>query len=289
MHLAAPLILHTHSLLRADPNPDLSASLAPRNPQIHAVVAELLQVLISRGEAELGGVAAIDAALTSRLFLSIHRGELDLQNKLLHVLHSVVHATATSTARRHQRSASQSTVRDGKTEAQSAHPPDLTRDEFFVRVLSDAIAQSNNAVIHHWIDFLLMTTPQSRHSLHGVLFPLIDNLVARLESLVREFKNSYGSTSALVASSLTDAEYTVLMNALERLLLMAVSEAVPAASDEERASEKASSDAASSSGGGATGLLGYMTGVLGQAEAEPTEVPESVKVRSSHQSTGHLR
>ncbi|BGP07694.1 Protein dopey-1 [Rhodotorula toruloides] len=286
--LGADLETHTYldglvavllRLLRADPNPDLSASLAPRNPQIHAVVAELLQVLISRGEAELGGVAAIDAALTSRLFLSIHRGELDLQNKLLHVLHSVVHATATSTARRHQRSASQSTVRDGKTEAQSAHPPDLTRDEFFVRVLSDAIAQSNNAVIHHWIDFLLMTTPQSRHSLHGVLFPLIDNLVARLESLVREFKNSYGSTSALVASSLTDAEYTVLMNALERLLLMAVSEAVPAASDEERASEKASSDAASSSGGGATGLLGYMTGVLGQAEAEPTEVPESVKTR----------
>ncbi|KAK4333987.1 Protein dopey [Rhodotorula toruloides] len=286
--LGADLETHTYldglvavllRLLRADPHPDLSASLAPRNPQIHAVVAELLQVLISRGEAELGGVAAIDAALTSRLFLSIHRGELDLQNKLLHVLHSVVHATATSTARRHQRSASQSTVRDGKTEAQSAHPPDLTRDEFFVRVLSDAIAQPNNAVIHHWIDFLLMTIPQSRHSLHGVLFPLIDNLVARLESLVREFKDSYGSTSALVASSLTDAEYTVLMNALERLLLMAVSEAVPAGSDEERASEKASSDAASSSGGGATGLLGYMTGVLGQAEAESTEVPESVKTR----------
>ncbi|BGP31712.1 hypothetical protein JCM10296v2_003486 [Rhodotorula toruloides] len=286
--LGADLETHTYldglvavllRLLRADPNPDLSASLAPRNPQIHAVVAELLQVLISRGEAELGSVAAIDAALTSRLFLSIHRGELDLQNKLLHVLHSVVHATATSTARRHQRSASQSTVRDSKTEAQSAHPPDLTRDEFFVRVLSDAIAQPNNAVIHHWIDFLLMTIPQSRHSLHGVLFPLIDNLVVRLESLVREFKDSYGSTSALVASSLTDAEYTVLMNALERLLLMAVSEAVPAGSDEERASEKASSDAASSSGGGATGLLGYMTGVLGQAEAESTEVPESVKTR----------
>ncbi|GEM07562.1 cellular morphogenesis-related protein [Rhodotorula toruloides] len=286
--LGADLETHTYldglvvvllRLLRADPSPNLATSLAPRNPQIHAVVAELLQVLISRGEAELGGVTAIDAALTSRLFLSIHRGELDLQNKLLHVLHSVVHATATSTVRRHERSASQSTARDGKTEPQSAHPPDLTRDDFFVRVLSDAIAQPSNAVIHHWIDFLLMTIPQSRHSLYGVLFPLIDNLVVRLESLVREFMNSYGSTSALVASSLTDAEYTVLMNALERLLLMAVSEAVPAGSDEERASEKATSDAASSSGGGATGLLGYMTGVLGQAEAESTEVPESGKTR----------
>lgn len=232
--------------------------------------------MISRGEAELAGLGAIEAALSSRLFVSIHRDELDLQNKLLHVLHSVIFAIS-NFSRNHQPA-----VSNGQDLAQltkDAQPLDLTHDEFFVRLLSDAVSQDNNAIIHHWIDFLLMTIPQFRQQLHTIVLPLIDSLVLRLRTLVKDFETSYSSLSQFAtSSSITDAEYTALANALERLILIAVSEAVPAGGDDEVKSVDRPTSETGASGGG--GLLGYMTGVLGHPEAESTEVPEEIKVRS---------
>ncbi|BGP38275.1 hypothetical protein JCM10449v2_002204 [Rhodotorula kratochvilovae] len=280
--------------LRADPSDSLVPALAPLNSHIHAVVAELLQVLISRGESELVGLAAIESSLTVRLYLSIHRDELDLQNKLLHVLHSVIHASTTAPPRRggHQQSPSAASTAHAQA-ANEAQPPDLTHDELFVRVLSDAIKQPSNAVIHHWIDFLLMTIPQFRHSLHSVILPLVDQLVARLDALVADFRACYVAAADVdleTASSATDAEFTVITNALERLLLIAVSESVPAAGEEEsRAADRTAGDAGSSGGGGggAGGLLGYMTGVLSHQELETGDVPEQVKTK--HQTLQHVR
>lgn len=216
-----------------------------------------------------------------RLYLSVHREELDLQNKLLHVLHSVTFANG-GLDRSHSKSASVSTTLEAS--ANEAHPPDLTRDEFFVRIVSDAIAQHNNAVTHHWVDFLLMTIQQFRRSLQTVLLPLIDCLCARLAKLVRDFQKCYtvsNPDAPMPASSTTDAEFTVLTNALERLLLMAVAETAPAGSDDDARSTTGglSNDASSSAtGGGGGGLLGYMTGVLSHQELDSADVPEQVKV-----------
>lgn len=168
-----------------------------------------------------------------------------------------------------------------------AQPPDLTHDAMFVRVVSDAIStQENNAVIHHWIDFLLMTIPQFRQALHSVIFPLVDCLVIRLWSLVQDFKQTYATQGAPALgitsdpSSSTDAEYTVLVNALERLLLIAVTESLAAVVDEEpKSAERPAPDASSS---GAGGLLGYMSGVLGNAEMEAPEISEETRVSRSN-------
>ncbi|KAI5481667.1 cellular morphogenesis-related protein [Pseudohyphozyma bogoriensis] len=264
--------------LRAEPAPELAASLGPLNHHIHAVVAELLQVVLSRGESEMAGIKSIEAALTSRLYLCIHRSELDLQNKLLHVLHSVVHAV-TSGTKRHKGTPSLEVKAPEPVEAQ---PVDLSHDEMFVRVVSDAVSiQRNNAVIHHWIDFLLMTIPQYRHALHSVIFPLVDCLVNRLRALVVDFQRTYSTPdSDEPPSEATDAEYTVLMNALERLLLIAVTESLSASADEEpKQMERVVSDHASA--GGAGGLLGYMTGVLGNAELEHSEVSDENRVKNA--------
>lgn len=252
-------------------------------------MAELLQVLISRGESELSSLPAIESALTVRLFLSVHRGELDLQNKLLHVLHSVIHASASAPPRRGHHQQSPSTTSATHAQAHNdAQPPDLTHDDLFVRAISDAIQQPSNAVIHHWIDFLLMTIPQFRHALHSVILPLVDQLVARLDALVDDFRACYVAASLAAAeaassSSATDAEFTVITNALERLLLIAVSESVPApGEDDSRSADRAAGDTGSSgggSGGGAGGLLGYMTGVLSHQELDTGDIPEQVKVR----------
>ncbi|CEQ42798.1 SPOSA6832_04666 [Sporobolomyces salmonicolor] len=266
--------------LRADPDRRLIASLGPLNHHMHAIVAEILQVVISRGEAEISGLAAIESALMSRLFLCVHRSELDLQNKLLHVLHSVIHTVASSA----RRPLPNSTTPEGDSTAEEneAQPPDLTHDELFVRILSDAVSvQNNNAIIHHWVDFLLMTIPQYRQSLQTIILPLIDRFVARLQSLVTDLKSSYAALDASATSStVTDAEYTVLVNALERLLLMAITESAAATTeDEPKSSERVVSDASSSGGSG--GLLGYMSNVLSHAELESPELSEETKVSST--------
>ena len=123
-----------------------------------------------------------------------------------------------------------------------------------------------------------MTIPQFRQALHSVVFPLVDSLILRLRSLVEEFQRAYAEDAPaepLSPSTSTDAEYTVLVNALERLLLIAVAETMAAAVDEEpKAADRAAHDSSSASGG----LLGYMSGVLGSTEAEVAELSEETKV-----------
>lgn len=151
----------------------------------------------------------------------------------------------------------------------------------FVRVVSDAISlQSNSAVLHHWIDFLLITIPQFRLSLFTVIFPLIDCLVTRIRALVQDFKLAYSSsTLGVFSAEATDAEYTVLMNALERLLLMAISESLSAAFEEESKGSDKVMDSPSVGTPGGLGLLGYMSGVLGTTDSESPAVLDESKVR----------
>ncbi|GAA5913260.1 Dop1p [Sporobolomyces salmoneus] len=272
-------------ILQADSDDALTRTLGPTNQHLHAAVAEILQVLVSRGEAEIVSLSSIETALLNRLFRSVHRNELDLQNKLLHVLHSVTHANAgqsrrgSPTAKPNDR---ESLPSSSDAESNSAQPPDLTHDEFFVRILSDAVStQHNNAIIHHWVDFLLMTIPLYRHDLHTVLLPLIDRFVDRLRNLVTELKTTYSNLdSPATTLTTTDAEYTALVNALERLVLMALAESSSAGGeDETKSSERVPSETASSSGGG--GLLGYMSNVLSHNEMESTELSEETKTKHS--------
>lgn len=162
--------------LRAEPTDSLGTSLGSLNYHIHSIVAELIQILISRGEVEITGLASIESALTSRLYLCVHRSELDLQNKLLHVLHSVVHSLSGTQRKQRRPSISHEKV-DFKTE--------ISHESMFLKVVSDAISlQYNNAALHHWIDFLLMTIPLYRQALSSVILPLIDCLVNRIHSLI---------------------------------------------------------------------------------------------------------
>ncbi|GAA6010233.1 hypothetical protein JCM11491_005403 [Sporobolomyces phaffii] len=269
-------------ILRADPDPRMTTTLGPLNQHIYAVVGEILQVLVSRGEADISSLPSIESTLLNRLFRSVHRGELDLQNKLLHVLHSVIHANTTQSRRNapptHQGETEKSTI-DGDNPSQ---PPDLTRNEFFVRILSDALSvQDNNAIIHHWVDFLLMTIPLYRHELHTILLPLVDRFVVRLRALVIDSKNAYSSLdSPATFLTTTDAEYTALVNALERLLLMVLAESSSVGGDDESSrSERVPSETSSSTGGG--GLLGYMSNVLSHTEMESTELSEETKTKHS--------
>lgn len=76
----------------------------------------------------------------------------------------------------------------------------------------------------------------------------------------------------------TDAEYTALVNVLERLVLMALAESsAGGGEDETKASDRVPSETSTTSGG----LLGYMSNVLSHNELEPAEMSEETKVSIS--------
>jgi hypothetical protein len=269
------------SFLRAEPTPELVASLGPLNQHIHAVVADLLQVVISRGEVDILSLRAVESAIASRLFLAIHRNELDLQNKLLHVLHSVIYAIFVH----HSRPATASTTSLNSTTGEKVLSQG-GRDIMFVRIISDAISiQRNSAVVHHWIDFLLMTIPQFQKSLNSIVFPLIDCLTVQLRSLVDEFKSTYDPTTSTLNPSTelptsmiteaTDSEFVALINALERLLLVATSESKIVIAEDTPRSPVVMSESATIASSGGGGFIGYMSGVLGSAETEPAYADQS--------------
>ncbi|GAA5992102.1 hypothetical protein JCM5350_006348 [Sporobolomyces pararoseus] len=277
-------------ILRADPDDSLAATLGPLNQHLHATVAEVLQVLVSRGESDIVSLSSIESALMNRLYRCVHRSELDLQNKLLHVLHSVTHANAGQSRRATPSNSKSLEVESLPSETPAAdedpsQPPDLTHDEFFVRIITDAVStQHNNAIIHHWVDFLLMTIPLYRHKLHTIILPLIDRFVLRIQSLVTDFKTAYSSLdSPSTFLTTTEAEHTALVNALERLVLMALAESSTLVGDDEsKSSDRGASEGTSNSGGGGGGgLLGYMSNVLSHSELESTELSEETKTRHS--------
>ena len=108
-------------------------------------------------------------------------------------------------------------------------------------LMSDGITkQRNGAIVHHWVDFLLMTLPHLRTSLSALLFPLIDRIGLRLRTFVDEMEMAYdptrkgkGKAVSSHSADVSDADFAVLLNALERLFAIAVDEAKTANTQED--------------------------------------------------------
>jgi hypothetical protein len=265
--------------LQSEPEPALSDRLGHLNAHVHSTVADLLQVILSRSDLELPVLKHIETALLSRLLLCVHRGSVDLQNKLLHVLHSAISAVSSlqkKTSRKGQAdTASQKTNGDRRSTEQEHNNSLLTR------VLVDGIStQRSSAVIHHWIDFLLMTIPTFRQSLHFVIDPLVDCLASKLFAFIDEIRITYDpyrkGKAVATASDATDADYVVLMNAYERLLLAAIdSNRTNDEGEETQSAEK------SAGGESNTGFLGYVTNVLGTSDSHTPSAENLPRVRCS--------
>jgi hypothetical protein len=111
-----------------------------------------------------------------------------------------------------------------------------------------------------------MTLQYFRNALHALLFPVIDAISARVQEFVQELQTAYDPAQKGKATSLgvNDADYTILLNALERLFSMALEEAKTAHSSEESADQTDRPQTASDAAGG--GFLGYISTALGAAD-----------------------
>jgi hypothetical protein len=218
---------------QAEADPAIKTSSAgPLNLRVQSAALDVLQMLVSRGDATRSSLDDLKVALVKKLVLAIQLQQLSLQNKMLHLLHSTISATE---SKRHRTTSSTSSLPDAF---------DSAFERSLVSIIIEGISSlSNRPVLQHWIDFVLMTIPQFQGR-QALLLPLCDCFSQQLRLAMLHIREVYIAGMADVRTTMTEAEPIMLLNGLERTVML-----LPRGS---RVEEK----------DGGSGILGYMTTVF---------------------------
>ena len=230
---------------------------------MQSVAIDVLQAILSRGEVDAIILDSIEAITIAKLYFSIHSTRLDLQNKWLHLLHSIFSlSTSRLETSRQVAGGDQETTVEGSTlrEKTADSAERYPMNPLLIQTLVEGIStQSNQAVLQHWLDFVLMAIPQFQPSLQAVVGPLNDCLCRQVLSCVADVLGMTPQSQISAdddLASVSDSELIMLLNALERLILLSLaytSEADPS-DDESNVTERAPVEN--------TGLLGYVSTVF---------------------------
>jgi hypothetical protein len=255
--------------------------MAPTNVLIQSTAIDLLQAIVSRGEIDPPSLQNVQTTVIGKLYLSVHTQRLELQNKLLHLLHSAISAMTPGqepSAPRPNKGA----MTDISVESSALDKPEdlyaLPIHPLLLQTLMDGINfPSNSGVLQHWLDFVLMVVPQFHHVLQSLVSPLGDcvckNLRIRLDDFRKAFRENHDHHD--FRSSTTDAEFIMLLNALERLVLFSLSTTEASNADEDDV------PAEKPPGAEHAGILGIVTSVF-SSESVPTNLDEQLTVRCDY-------
>lgn len=333
--------------LRCEPSKEYRSSMAKANSSIQANLSELIQGLATKTQFEPQRFKQLETVLIERIIVSVHSGTTLRQNKMLHALHDVIYAQASSSSSQSDRDFSSYRRRSGSNHAlgkergsvsdqgesrgslisnsssfsvNSPHP-------LLLRMIRDGLSKpSNTPVLHHWTDFILMIIPYYRRSITSLLLPINECICGLLQGALQRISQSYlldlasfnsnkshhhhrnqvskeiqiASTSGRDSICQTsDTDFTLLMNASERVLLLCLGEssnqdqsadeetavlsprlpapvALAASSEKGDSTPTASSTSATASGGG---LLNYVSNVFGQEAQASNNTNASVSNR----------
>lgn len=259
-------LMRLFRFLQSEPKPTAYATV-PGNVLIQAAALDLLQVIVSRGEVDAITLDNIEACIISKLYAAVHKDRPDLQNKLLHSLHSVIVAAAALepvTPNPKSRTTRTSDVGPyvddyAGQSSLSTMPTSSTKvNPLLVQTLIDGLSRNaSRPVLQHWIDFILMTVPQLHQPLSHLVSPLCDCVCRQLRSSLENVTHVYlvGERKA-VKSWTTDADFIMLLNALERLVLLGLTKSDVLPADEEPSIQE---KGAVESGG----ILGLVSNVFG--------------------------
>jgi hypothetical protein len=237
--------------------------MAPRNLILQSIATDLLQVLVSRGEIDISGLQALEAAVVGKLYFCVHAKRHELQNKLLHLLHSIISA---STVAHHIRSRGFSNALAAGLPAGQGSLQDATQHTYsvsslLIQTLVDGVSTpSNRATLQHWLDFVLMTIPQFQQSMQAVLAPLSECIGRQLRLLMADLEKAAENDPKAVEdvhSTTSDAEILMLLNALERLIMLNLQ-----TSDQENTEDEGVPAEKPGGVDGGSGILGMVTNVF---------------------------
>ena len=266
--------------LQSEPNGPKLAAMRKFNSTTQSLSIDLLQniidflrSIIARGEIDQAALETVESVIVTELYMCVHTGRLDLQNRLLHLLHSVISALTTLGS---QLPVTHQPRMDLPSE--TAQAPDVDREmapqsynmnPLLTQTLIDGIGTlSNRPLLQHWLDFVLMTIPQFHLALQPAVEPLIECICRQLRSASDDTASARAQVSDTqdISSATSDAELIMLLHAIERLLLLNLSKRIEAtdAEDDGNYAEKPATDG--------TGIFGYVSTVFGSEN--PTYVPE---------------
>ncbi|KAF9786711.1 Dopey, N-terminal-domain-containing protein [Thelephora terrestris] len=267
--------------LQSEPNDPGLAAMCKPNVITQSLSVDLLQTIIARGEIDQTALETVEAVIVTKLYMCVHTGRLDLQNKLLHLLHSIISALTTLGSHLPMTHQPRMELISETTQApdvdREGAPQSYNMNPLFTQTLMDGIGTlSNRPLLQHWLDFVLMTIPQFHLVLQPAVEPLIECICRQLRSATNETASARAQSTDTqdVFSATSDTELIMLLHAIERLLLLNLSRQIEAADAEDDSSyaEKPTTDGA--------GLFGYVSNVFGSEH--PAYVPEEqLAARSS--------
>ncbi|KAH8110602.1 Dopey, N-terminal-domain-containing protein [Phellopilus nigrolimitatus] len=281
--------------LQSEPKPSLFTSMQRLNIEAHSSVIDLLQCIVSRGDLDQVMVETLESAVIIKLFSLVHFSRLELQNKLLHLLHSIISSSAAAAEKQRIKSPNMTlqnsmdqTLEAGSDGAQAESTVSASINPLLIQLLVDGVATpTNRPLLHHWLDFILMTIPQFPHILTTAISPLnaciCRQIRSELDDISRVLELSHEPTREIVSCA-DDAEFVMLFNALERLILLSLDELDSNMSDENSPTDRSASDGA--------GLLSMVSNVfLTDSANQATEAvmtARSPAYRSLHEGVGVL-
>ncbi|KAI0348103.1 hypothetical protein BDW22DRAFT_1350250 [Trametopsis cervina] len=272
--------------LQSEPNLQLAHALRPLNESLQSATVDLLQNLTARGEIDMIALQSVESAIIGKLYYCVHTGRLDIQNKLLHLLHSTISALNGQIDAELQKS---SRITQGEQSIDGPRPQapistSYSVNPLLIHTLIDGISTSSNRpILQHWLDFILMTIPQFHDMLQPAILPLN-------ECVCRQLRNALGEITAAsrararaedVAAYNTDADFVMLINAVERLALISLSHIQqPSTLEDDMLNEKPNQES--------SGLLGYMSNVFssdsGAIAGEDQQTTKATDTRGLHES-----
>jgi hypothetical protein len=267
--------------------------MQPNNVVIQSTSVDLLQAIVARGEVDPVTVEVIEALVVGKLYFCIHRGRLDLQNKLLHLLHSLIFASTAGNDPSSGKQRQGDVSVDGTTgpdSSQEVSPRAYPVNPLLIQTLVDGIATpTNRPILQHWLDFVLMAVPQFQPTLQAVVTPLNECMCRQLLASLGDILNvtfKDGLFTDDLTSYTTDAELIMLLGGLERLVLLSLAYPAESASseDEQPSPEKATEN---------SGLLGYVSTVFSSESTQNLGDEQLTVIYSrsggKHQSNPSLR
>lgn len=274
-------------LLRSEPADAYRGLQDKVNTSTHGHVVDILQVLASRGALDQSRLKELEVVLIERIITSVYNGTVDRQNKMLHVLHTVIHALVSGETRSEQSMRRQPTWMStpdtiSGREDSSAAPAQTgsTPNPLLLRMIVVGLStRTNRPVLQHWVDFVLMMAPYYRRSLAALLLPINDCICGLLRSGMSEIERVYApgtpdqgqASTANTSCETTDAEVMMLINASERVLLLCLDESSlqTTVEDDLYTVPERGPDSA-------TGLLGYVSNVFAPDASSSTSATPAV-------------
>ncbi|KAF9975535.1 hypothetical protein BGZ73_000795 [Actinomortierella ambigua] len=233
--------------IESEPLPEFSSMLLP-NEEIHMVSADFLHFIISKIDyLDSDLLVLIHKTVIVKMLFCINHSRLDLQSRLLHLLHATILMGNTAV----KKSSSQSIhgaglQRDGShAHLEGSSPSTATAlangdsneamfrvvgsSPLFVKTVFDALSvPSNRPILQHWMDFLMLALPFMSNYYRKVLQPIIqclcDQILRCRVSLLEAYADRI-STKGSRAPNLTDQDLMIFLTGLERMLSFSLTEA----------------------------------------------------------------